>query len=117
MRIGCPSDPGILPPPNSPSPEEEPLRKYLIAALAAVLSIAVVATATGAGPASGTLKITPTKAGTKKKPKSIKLTLSVKNETPGTTASRIDVFLPRFVRASGKGLKTCSVSKAAGNKR
>jgi hypothetical protein len=91
------------------------LRKYLIAALAAVLSIAVAATAIGQGPASGSVKISPTKAGTKKKPRSIKLTLSVKNETPGTTASRIDVFLPRFVRASGKGLKTCSASKAAGN--
>jgi hypothetical protein len=92
------------------------LRKYLIAALAAALSIAVAATAIGSGPASGTVKITPTKAGTKKKPKSIKLTVSVKNETPGTTASRIDIFLPRFVRASGKGLKTCSSSKAAANK-
>jgi hypothetical protein len=91
------------------------LRKYLIAALAAALSIAVAATAIGAGPASGTLSITPTKAGTKKKPRAIALKLSVKNETPGTTASRIDVFLPRFVRASGKGLKTCSASKAAGN--
>lgn len=90
------------------------MRKFLIAALAAVLSLAVAAVAVGQGPASGTLKVSPKKAGTKKKPRSIKLTLSVKNETPGTTASRIDVLLPRFVRASGKGLKTCTSAKAAG---
>ena len=91
------------------------MRKYLIAALAAVLSIALAAVAIGQGPASGTVKITPSKAGTKKKPRSIKLTVSVTNNTPGTTASRIDINLPRFVRASGKGLKTCSATKAAGN--
>src|SRR3712207_9417627 len=86
----------------------------MIAALAAVLSLAVAAVAVGQGPASGTLQVSPKKAGTPKKPRSIKLTLSVKNETPGTTASRIDVLLPRFVRASGKGLKKCTSAKAAG---
>jgi hypothetical protein len=76
----------------------------------------VAAVAVGQGPASGTVKISPSKAGTKKKPKSIKLTVSVTNNTPGTTASRIDILLPHFVRASGKGLKKCSASKAAGNR-
>lgn len=92
------------------------MRKYLIAALAAVLSIALAAVAIGQGPATGTVKITPAKSGTKKKPRSIKLTVNVTNNTPGTTASRIDILLPRFVRASGKGLKTCSASKPAGNR-
>jgi hypothetical protein len=86
------------------------LRKYLIVALAAVLSIAVAAVAVGQGPASGTVSISPKKAGTKKKPKSIKLKVSVTNQTPGTTASRIDVLLPRLVRASGKGLPKCKAS-------
>jgi hypothetical protein len=86
------------------------LRKYLIAALAALLSIAVAAVAVGQGPATATVKLSPSKAGTKKKPKSVKLTLSVTNQTPGTTASRIDILLPRFVRASGKGLPVCKAA-------
>lgn len=86
------------------------MRRYLIVALAAALSIAVAAVAVGQGPASGTVSISPKKAGTKKKPKSIKLKLSVTNETPGTTASRIDVLLPRLVRASGKGLPKCKAA-------
>jgi hypothetical protein len=89
------------------------LRKYLIAAIAAVLSVAMAAVAIGQGPASGTLTLTPSNAGTKKKPKAGSIKLSVKNETKGTTASRIDVFLPKFVRVSGKGLATCTSAKAA----
>jgi hypothetical protein len=91
------------------------LRKYLIVALAAVLTIALAAVAIGqGGPASATVSISPSKAGTKKKPKAIKLTLSVKNQTKGTTASRIDVLLPNKVRASGKGLPKCTSAQAAG---
>jgi len=91
------------------------LRKYLIAVIAALLSLALTAVAIGQGPATATLSVSPSKAGKKNKPKATKLKLSVTNQTPGTTVSRIDVLLPRFVRASGKGLKKCTASKALSN--
>ena len=52
------------------------MRKYLIAALAAVTAIAFSAVAFGQAPDTATLKVkvSPAKAGTKKKPKNVKYT-------------------------------------------
>jgi hypothetical protein len=85
------------------------LRKYLIAALAAVLSIAVasVALAQNAGP-DVTAKLTPTNAGTKAKPKNSTLKLFVKNNQTDGTVDTITVFLGRNLKISGKGFKYCT---------
>lgn len=89
------------------------MRKFVVAALAALICIALasVAMAQGGAPATAELTIKPTKAGTKDKPKPITLTLSVKNNVPATTASRIDILLPKMVRTSGKGLAKCDKAK------
>jgi hypothetical protein len=88
------------------------LRKYAIAALAALMSVTLVAVAMAQGnAATAELTIKPSKAGTKSKPKPISLKLFVKNNVPGTTAKRIDVLLPRNVRATGKGLAKCDKAK------
>lgn len=88
------------------------MHKLVIAALAAVLTIALAAVAIAQGtPATAEVTISPSKAGTKSKPKPISLKLSVKNNVPATTANRIDVLLPRNVRVSGKGLAKCEKLK------
>lgn len=88
------------------------MRKFLVAALAALICIALASVAMAQTiAATADLKITPSKAGTKSKPKAITLTLAVKNNVPATTAERIDVLLPRMVRISGKGLAKCVKSK------
>ena len=88
MRIGS-ADPGEFAlSQRTLSPEEDSLRKYLIAALVAVLSIAVTAVAVGQTPSTAPdvdMKFTPTNAGTKKKPKNSTLNLSVKNNQTDAT--------------------------------
>jgi hypothetical protein len=110
MRIGS-AHPGHLAlPQRLSSPEEESLRKYLIAALAAVLSIAVAAVAVAQNEdVTSTTKVSPTKAGTKKKPKSIKITTFIKNNVPNTTAAKIEIDFPKTVKISGKGLTVCKI--------
>ena len=64
------------------------MRKYLIAALAATTVLAVGTTAVAQAPeATMSVKTSPTKAGTKKKPKSEKLQLTVTNNNTKRTAS------------------------------
>ena len=88
------------------------MRKFVVAALAALICIALASVAMAQGaPATAELTIKPSKAGTKSKPKAISLTLSVKNNVPATTAERIDILLPRMVRISGKGLASCVKKK------
>jgi hypothetical protein len=87
------------------------LRKYLIAAIAALASIALVSVAVAQGEdVSATTSISPKKAGTKKKPKAAKITTFVKNNVPGTTASAIEIDFPKTVKISGKGLTSCPLS-------
>jgi hypothetical protein len=87
------------------------LRKYLIVALAAVLSIAVASVALAANAAPDvTAKLTPTKAGTKKKPKNSKLTLFVKNNQTDATVDTITVNVGKQVKLSGKGFKYCTAA-------
>ena len=89
------------------------MRKYLIAALAAMLSIAVAAVAVAQDPSTApdaTAKLTPTKAGTKKKPKNSKLALFVKNNKTDATVDTITVNMGKQIKLSGKGFKTCSAN-------
>jgi hypothetical protein len=111
MRIGSadPGDPALSQ--RTLSPEEESLRKYLIVALAAVLSIAVASVALAANAAPDvTAKLTPGKAGTKKKPKNSKLRLFVKNNQTDATVDTITVNIGKQVKLSGKGFKKCSAN-------
>ncbi len=85
------------------------MRKYLIAALAAVLSIAMASIALAANAAPDvTAKITPTKAGKKKKPKNSTLKLFVKNNQTDATVDTITVLLGRNIKLNGKGFKYCT---------
>lgn len=88
------------------------MRKYLIMALAAVLSIAVAAVAMGQNSdVSSTTSVSPKKAGTKKKPKATKITTTIKNNVPSTTASTIEIDFPKTVKISGKGLTRCALAE------
>jgi hypothetical protein len=90
------------------------LRKYLIVALAAVLSIAVAAVAVAQGQdVESTTSVSPKKAGTKSKPKSVKITTFVKNNVANTTASKIEIDFPKTVKISGKGLTHCPLGEFA----
>jgi hypothetical protein len=90
------------------------LRKYLIVALAAMLSIAVAAVAVAqSGDVTATTTVSPTKAGTKSKPKPTKVTTFVQNNVPNTTASKIEILFPKTVTISGKGLTACKLSEFA----
>lgn len=86
------------------------MRKYLIAAIAAVTAIAFSAVAFGQGAdtASLTVKVTPTKAGTKKKPKNSTYTLDIVNGNTQRTMSDLDVFLAKNVKLSLKGMPSCA---------
>jgi hypothetical protein len=87
------------------------LRKYLIVALAAVLSIAVASVALAANAAPDvTAKLTPTKAGTKKKPKNATLKLFVKNNQNDATVDTITVNIGKQVKLSGKGFPYCTAA-------
>jgi hypothetical protein len=87
------------------------LRKYLIVALAAVLSIAVSAVAVAQSTAPEvTAKLTPTNAGTKKKPANSTLKLFVKNNKTDATVDTITVNIGKQVKLSGKGFKYCTAA-------
>ena len=96
------------------------MRKILIAALAALTAIAVVSVASAQeaqdGPgASAEFTLSPKKAGTKKKPKAVKLNLTLVNEDSSQTADSIKVFLGKNIKASTKGLKKCSAARLEAN--
>ena len=91
------------------------MRKTLIAALTALTALALTAVAIAQNPAPSidvTATVSPSKAGTKKKPKSEKLNLTINNSRESkTSASKIEISIPKTMKLSTKGLKTCSVSK------
>jgi hypothetical protein len=93
------------------------LRKSLIAAGAAALVIgsAGVAYAQNPDPSiSVTTSVSPSKAGTKKKPKSETLKLKVVNDPASkTTAKSIAITLPSTLKLSTKGLPQCTKSDEA----
>jgi hypothetical protein len=90
------------------------LRKSLMAAGAAALTLGAAGVAYAqlpAGSITGTASVSPTKAGTKSKPKSEKFTLTVKNDSASkTTASSIKIKFPSTLKLSTKGLPQCTKS-------
>jgi hypothetical protein len=92
------------------------LRKLLTVAVAATATLAL---ATGAiadpNDSEATLTATakPTDAGTKKKPKNVKLGFNLKVDKPGTTVEVIEVLLPKGTKISGKGFKKCNADDLA----
>ena len=87
------------------------MKKYLVAALAVSVMAAVAATAVAQYPLpvlTFDAGVTPTAAGTKKKPKNskIRLSLTVPKESRAT-ADQIVFNLPAHVRVSGKGFPFC----------
>jgi hypothetical protein len=86
------------------------LRKFLIAALAAVaaLSFSAVAVGQAGDTAELTVNVTPKNAGTKKKPKNSAFDLEVVNSNTQRTMSALDIFLPKNVKLNLKGIPSCS---------
>ncbi len=93
------------------------MRKSLLVAATAALAISItgVAQAQTAEPKIDvTASVSPSKAGTKSKPKSTKLTLAVKNDPASkTTAKSITISLPSTLKLSTKGLDQCTASDTA----
>ena len=93
------------------------MRKYLIAALAAVLSLAVAGVALAQNPDPSTTApdvkatVSPAKAGKKSKPKNSTLKLFVKNNRTDATVSSITVFVAKNIKLNGKGFKFCTAAK------
>jgi hypothetical protein len=95
------------------TPEEEPnLRKFLIAGLAAALTIGLAAFAYAQGTESATLttSVSPTKAGTKSKPKSTDLAFKIENGNTKATLAHLDINLPKTLKLDAKGFPTCDES-------
>jgi hypothetical protein len=91
------------------------LRKYLAGGVAVVIAAALGGTAVAQAPeATSTVTVSPTKAGTKKKPKSEKLHLFVQNNNSQRSASAIDIVAPKTITVSGKGFPTCSEATLEG---
>ena len=92
------------------------MRKTLIAALAALTALALAAVAMAQNPAptaSLEVSIAPSKVGTKKKPRSGRLELNAQtNRESKSTASRIEIWIPKGAKLSTTGLKACSFGKA-----
>ena len=97
------------------------MRKSLIAVLTAITALAVTAVAMAQNPAPTadlTVSMSPSKVGTKKKPKSGRLEISATtNRESKSTAKRIEIFIPKGARMDTAGLKACSFAKVnAGGK-
>jgi len=105
-------------PPETPE-EETLLRKFLVAAVATLPALALGGAAVAQTPETGaaeiTVSVSPSKVGTKKKPKPAKLTLEVKNGDSSQTADALQIFIPKQLKISAKGLKKCSQSKLEQN--
>ena len=84
------------------------MRKLL---MGAIVASATLAFATNAYAQESTFKAkaTPTKVGTKKKPKNTSLNFGVTLDYPNTTVEFIDLQLPSGLKMSGKGFKRCSL--------
>ncbi len=86
------------------------MRKYLIAAIAALTALCFTAVAFGQGAAMD-VAVKKTKAGTKQKPKDSTLRLEIANEDFTQTASRIEIWLGKTVILDHRGAKKkCSIA-------
>ena len=85
------------------------MRKYLVVAVAALTALAFAAVSIAQTPDKATLttKLTPKNAGTKKKPANSKLRLKVANANTDRTMSDLDIFMPKTLKVSLKGLPSC----------
>jgi hypothetical protein len=98
------------------------LRKYLIAAVAALTALCFTAVALAQfpdpEPKLTIKKATPKNAGTKKKPKPAKLNLLVKNnEASKTTMDTLTLYLPKTWKLNGGSLPKCDYIDMASNGR
>ena len=84
------------------------MRKFLIVAIAAFTAIAFTATSYAQSGATMKVKVTPNKAGTKKKPKNSKINLSVVNEDTSRTMSKLVITTSKTFKLSTKGLTKCN---------
>jgi hypothetical protein len=90
------------------------VRRALTAAGAAIVALAAGAGVAHAQAEQPTFRatVTPTAAGTRADPQPSFLSFQVTNPPANrTTASRLEIFLPRNARMSGAGLPTCSASR------
>ncbi|MBA2515733.1 MAG: hypothetical protein H0V22_00175 [Solirubrobacterales bacterium] len=99
-----------------PTEEENLLRKTPPIVLGLLASVVFTGGAVAQAPEpSHTLQmgVTPSKAGTAKNPKALtKLKLSITNDKAAkTTASKIEISLPKTIRFNTKGFTTCSAAK------
>jgi hypothetical protein len=88
------------------------LRKLLTVAAAATATLALTTAGLAAvepNDSEGTLNVTatPKDAGTKNKPKNLKVGFDLKVDKPGTTVEVIEMLLPKGTKISGKGFKSC----------
>lgn len=91
------------------------MRKFVIFGLAAAALLAVTAVAVAQYTLPKTVltaKVTPTNAGTKKKPKNgtINMAFTVNKES-NSTADQIVFLLPKNTKVSGKGFRYCPATK------
>jgi hypothetical protein len=93
------------------------LRKYLIVAVAAFTAIAIASVASAQGTDTATLKVSvsPKDAGTKSKPKNTRFNLEVVNSNTSRTMSDLDIFMPKNVTLSLKGIPSCAPNVIALN--
>lgn len=92
------------------------MRKLSTVAIAATATLALAAGAVAdPNDSEGTLnvKASPKNAGTKRKPKKLKLTFNFQVDKPGTTVELIDMLLPKGTKISGKGFKKCNIDDLA----
>jgi hypothetical protein len=91
------------------------LRKSFLAAGTAALALGAAGIAYAQTPPPSvdvTTSVSPSKAGTKSKPKSEKLKLTVKNDPSSkTTASKITITFPSTLKLSTSGLDRCTASE------
>ena len=88
------------------------MKKYLVAALAAVIAVAAVGVASAQTPAANMkVKVTPTKVGTKKKPKNSTINLSIENTATNRTMSKLTITTAKSFKLSTKGLTKCDRAK------
>lgn len=92
------------------------MRKLLTGALAlsAASATLIAGVATAQAPAEGSLTVTASsKAGTKKKPKNVKLTFKTAVTTANASADTITITLPKQLKLSGKGFRGCDAEELA----
>lgn len=92
------------------------MRKLLMGAVAASVSLAVAAGAIAQTPESSLdASVSPSNAGTKSNPKNTRLGFEMTLNKPQSTVEFIDLQLPRGLKMSGKGFRRCSLDTIGRN--